>query len=186
MVARSLDARSAVFVDEMGTNIPLSLRYMGGPRRDRGLTARFPRDRGKNTTLLSGTAPEGTGASLAVEGATNAKAFGTYVELRVPGPTPRKGRVVIVDDLSAHEGERVGELVEGRGRELSYPPPYSPGLDPIEEAFSKTEGTIREAAEARGREALPEATGTAISAITDRDARGFFEHRGYRAPVQMF
>jgi hypothetical protein len=33
------------------------------------------------------------------------------------------------------------------------------------------------------REALVEAMGKALDAITARDARGFFEHCGYRAPV---
>ncbi len=40
--------------------------------------------------------------------------------------------------------------------------------------------------EARSREALLEAIGVAISAITDRDTRGFFEHCGYRVGVQPF
>ena len=40
--------------------------------------------------------------------------------------------------------------------------------------------------EARSREALLEAIGAALSVITDRDARGFFEHCGYRTMVQLF
>jgi hypothetical protein len=40
--------------------------------------------------------------------------------------------------------------------------------------------------EARSREVLLEALGAAISAITDQEARGFFEHCGYRAMVQSF
>ena len=40
--------------------------------------------------------------------------------------------------------------------------------------------------EARTREALVEAIGMALSAVSARDARGFFEHRGYRAAVQLF
>jgi hypothetical protein len=39
-------------------------------------------------------------------------------------------------------------------------------------------------AEARIREALVEALGTAISAVRARDARGFFEHWEYGTPVQ--
>ena len=82
-------------------------------------------------------------------------------------------------------GERVKELIEGRGCELIYLPSYSPDFNPIEEAFSKMKGLLRKA-EARSREALLEAIGTAISAVTDQDARGFFEHCGYRALVQVF
>ena len=44
---------------------------------------------------------------------------------------------MMMDNLSAHKGERVRKLIEGRGCELLYLPPYSPDLNPIEEAFSK-------------------------------------------------
>ncbi len=62
-------------------------------------------------------------------------------------------------------------------------PPYSPDLNPIEEAFSKVKGLMRRA-EARTREGLVEAMGRALEAVTTRDARGFFEHRGYRTMGQ--
>jgi DDE superfamily endonuclease len=38
-----------------------------------------------------------------------------------------------MDNLSSHKGGRVRELLEGRGCELLYLPPYSPDLNPIEE-----------------------------------------------------
>jgi transposase len=62
-------------------------------------------------------------------------------------------------------------------------PPHSPDLNPIEETFSKIKGLMRKA-ETRTRETLVEAMGTAISAVSVRDARGFFEHCGYGPPVQ--
>ena len=77
----------------------------------------MPRNRGKNTTLLSSMSVEGMGPSLAVEGATNSEVFETYVE-RVLAPTLRKGQVVVMDNLSAHKGERIRELIEKRGCEL--------------------------------------------------------------------
>jgi transposase len=77
----------------------------------------------------------------------------------------------------------VREIVEDRSCELLYLLPYSPDLNPIEEAFSKVKGLIRRA-EARTREALVEAIGQALDAVTDQDARGFFEHRGYRTMGQ--
>ena len=89
-----------------------------------------------------------------------------------------------MDNLSAHKGYRVGQLIEQRGCELMYLPPYSPDFNPIEEAFSKIKRLLRKA-EARTRDALVEAMGRAISAITPRDAEGFFEHRGYRLPAQQ-
>ncbi len=90
----------------------------------------------------------------------------------------------MVDNLSSHKGGRVKEIVAGRGCELVYLPPYSPDLNPIEQAFSKVKGLMRKA-EARTREALVEAMGRALDALTSRDARGFFGHCGYRTVDQL-
>jgi transposase len=126
---------------------------------------------------------EGMGPSLAVEGPTTREVFEAYLE-RVLGPALTKGQVVVMDNLSSHKGSRVRELIEGRGCELIYLPPYSPDFNPIEEAFSKIKGLLRKA-EARSRDALVEAMGRAISALTARDAEGFIEHRGYLLLAQQ-
>jgi transposase len=68
---------------------------------------------------------------LAVEGSTTTAVFEAYLE-RVLVPSLRAGQVVVMDNLSAHEGSRVRELIESRGCELLYLPPYSPGFNPIE------------------------------------------------------
>ena len=125
---------------------------------------------------------EGMGSSLAVEGATTAAVFEAYVE-RILAPSLEGGQIVVMENLTAHKGERVKELIEERDCELLYLPPYSPDFNPIEEAFSKIKGMVRKA-EARAREALVEAIGMALSAVTARDVRGFFEHCGYAMPVQ--
>jgi transposase len=181
MVAEQIDARRLVFVDEMGTNTSLSPLYAWALRGERAFCS-VPRNRGKNTTLLSSMTLEGIGPSLAVEGATDREVFEAYVE-RLLAPTLRRGQVVVMDNLTAHKGERVRELIEERGCELLYLPPYSPDLNPIEEAFSKVKRILRKA-ESRTREALIEAIGAAISAVKAKDARGFFEHCGYGMVVQ--
>jgi transposase len=88
-----------------------------------------------------------------------------------------------MDNLSAHKGGKVKEIIEGRGCELVFLPPYSPDLNPIEQAFSKVKGLLRKA-EARTRESLIEAMGLALSAVSARDVRGFFGHCGYRSMDQ--
>ncbi len=122
------------------------------------------------------------GPSLTVEGTTTSVVFEAYVE-QVLAPTLRRGQVVVMDNLSAHKGERIKELIEGRGCQLLYLPSYSPDFNPIEEAFSKIKGLVRKA-EARTKEALVEAIGSALCAVTSTDARNFFEHCGYRLSVQ--
>ncbi len=181
MVAHSLDARRLVFVDQMGTNISLSPLYAWALKGQRAYCS-VPRNRGSNTTVLSSMTLEGMGPALTVEGSTTSVVFETYVE-QVLAPTLRKGQVVVMDNLSAHKGERIRDLIEGQGCELLYLPSYSPDFNPIEEAFAKIKGLLRKS-EARTREALVEAIGWAISAVIAKDARGFFEHCGYGTSVQ--
>ncbi len=120
----------------------------------------------------------------AVEGSTTTAVFEAYYLERVLVPSLRPGQVVVMDNLSAHKGSRVRELIEGRGCELLYLPPYSPDFNPIEEAFAKIKALLRKA-EARSRQMLIEAMGWALETLTVRDARSFFEHRGYRALGQL-
>ena len=181
LVAGASDARRFVFVDECSTNTSLSPIY-GWSRRGQRACFEAPRSWGANVTLLSSMSLEGMGPSLAVEGATTTAVLETYVE-RVLAASLTPGRIVVMDNLSSHKGFRVRELVEERGCELMYLPPYSPDLNPIEEAFSKLKALLRKA-EARTRETLIEAMGKALEAVTVSDARGFFEHRGYRPLAQ--
>ena len=180
--AGQFDARAFVFVDECGTHTSLAPVYGYSPRGER-VHLEVPRNRGPNTTLLASMSVEGMGECLAVEGATTKVLFETYVE-RVLAPDLRAGQVVVMDNLSAHKGERVRELIEARGCEVLYLPPYSPDLNPIEEAFSKIKGLLRRAA-ARTREALIDALGRAISSVSCTDALGFFEHCGYHRSGQL-
>jgi transposase len=181
-VTRAVDPRRLVFVDEMGTNTSLSPMYAYAPKGRRAY-AEVPRNRGANTTLLASMSLEGMGPCLAVEGTTTTIVFEAYVE-QMLAPSLRRGQIVVVDNLSAHKSERARELVEERGCQLLYLPAYSPDFNPIEEAFSKIKGALRKA-QARTRQALIEALGVAISAVTARDAHGFFEHGGYHLPVQL-
>jgi transposase len=181
MVAEQVETERLLFVDEMGTNTSLSPAYAWAPKGQRAYWS-VPRNRGANTTVLSSMSVKGMGPSLTVEGTTTSVVFEAYVE-QVLAPTLRKGQVVVMDNLSAHKGERVRELIEERGCKLIYLPSYSPDYNPIEEVFSKIKRLVRKA-EARTREALLEAIGSALSAVTSKDARSFFEHCGYRMPVQ--
>ena len=177
IVAAVVETERLVFVDEMGVHTSLAPLYGYAPKGER-LRLSVPRNRGKNTTLIASMTSEGMGPSMAVEGATTAGVFETYLEhLLAPGLSP--GQVVVMDNLGAHKPKRVREVIEERGCELLYLPAYSPDYNPIEEAFSKIEGLLRKAG-TRSREALLEAMGEALSAVSRKDVRGFFEHAGYR------
>ena len=168
-------------MDECSTNIALTMLYGRAPRGERAY-GEAPRNWGKNITLICSLSPEGIGAAMSVEGSTDAAAFETYVE-HFLAPTLKDGQIVVMDNLQVHKSLRVSELIEQTGAEVLFLPPYSPDFSPIEEAFSKVKGILRWVG-ARTREALMEATGKALDAISRRDAVGWFGHCGYHVAHQ--
>ena len=90
---------------------------------------------------------------------------------------------MVLDGLGAHRPKRIRELIEERGADLLFMPSYSPDLNPIEEAFSKVKALVRKEG-ARMREALVEAIGRSLGAVTPEDAAGWFAHAGYRPQDQ--
>ena len=182
LVAGEIGAQRLVFGDECGTNTSLSPLHAWSRRGERAY-GEAPRSWGSNVTLLASMTRGGMGPCIAVEGATTKAVFEAYVEEAL-APSLGAGRAVVMDNLSSHKGQRVRELIEGRGCELLHPPPCSPDLNPIERAFAKPRASLR-GAQARTFGALIGAMGRALGGITDRDASGFFRHRGYRAPAQL-
>jgi transposase len=182
MVVAAVESERLVFVDEMGAHTSLAPLY-GYSRKGERVHLQVPRNRGTNTTLLASMTLGGMGETMAVEGSTNREVFEAYVE-HVLAPTLEAGKVVVMDNLSSHKPARMKELIESRGCELIYLPAYSPDLNPIEEAFSKLKGMLRRAG-ARTKDALVEALGEAISAVSAQDAQGYFEHAGYRPQAQL-
>jgi transposase len=169
-------------VDETGSNTSLFSLYAWGPKGERAC-CKVPRNRGKNTTLLASMSLEGMGPCVAAAGSTAAAVFEAYVE-HAFAPALHPGQVMVLDNLGAHKGDHVRELIEGRGCQLLFLPPYSLDLNPIEEAFSKVKALVRQAGP-RTREALIEAVGKALDAVTTQNVRVFLEHCGYRLPAQL-
>ena len=177
-LASHFDARRLVFVDESGFHTSMTRLRARAPKGKRAY-GKVPKNRGKNTTLIAAISLQGAmGESMTVEGATDSYAFEAYVE-HFLAPSLSKGQVVVLDGLGAHRPKRrIRELIEERGADLLFLPSYSPDLNPIEEAFSKVKALVRKEG-ARLSEALVEAIGRALGAVTPEDAASFFDHAGY-------
>jgi transposase len=80
-----------------------------------------------------------------IDGAINGELFLAYVE-QMLAPTLSPGEIVVLDNLSSHKVKGVREAVEARGATMLYLPPYSPDLNPIEQAFAKLKRLLRTAA----------------------------------------
>jgi transposase len=172
----TLDPARLVFVDECGTHTSLARRRARAARGQRAPGA-VPRNRGPVTTLLAGVSLGGMSPAMTVEGGTDTAVFATYLEhFLLPALAP--GQVVVVDNVGAHQPDRIRALVTAAGCDLVFLPAYSPDLSPIEEAFSKLKALVKAAA-ARTRAALDQAIAAALNAITPADAAGWFAHAGY-------
>jgi len=102
-----------------------------------------------------------------------------YVE-HILAPSLTAGQIVVLDNLSAHKGARVRQLIEERGCELLFLLAYSPDYSPIEETFSQVKTFLHKVG-ARTHEALQDAIGQALETVTAADALGWFTHCGYVA-----
>ena len=173
---KHLDARKLVVIDECGSNIGLTPLYARAPKGVRAYDS-VPRNRGKNTTLIAALGWSGMGESMILEGSANAVAFELSIE-EILAPSLTAGQIVIMDNLAAHKGKKVEQLIEAKGCQLLFLPGYSPDFSPIEETFSKLKTHLRRSG-ARTREALQEAICQALLTVTPQDAQGWFRHCGY-------
>ncbi len=168
-----------MFVDECGSHIALTRMYARAPRGQRAESP-VPRNYGANMTLMASLSLQGMGEALVWEGSADAAAFESYIE-QVLAPSLRRGQIVVMDNLSIHQGERVRQAIQAQGCRLLFLPAYSPDFSPIEGAFSKLKASLRRVG-ARTREALFEAIAQALPTITQDDALGWFTHCGYLPP----
>jgi transposase len=171
-------AERLVFLDESFANTAMA-RLHGRCPRGRRLVASAPAGHWHTNTLLSAVRLGGVCAPLLLDGTVTAEVFVGYCR-EVLAPALGAGDVVVMDNLSAHKDARVREAVEAAGATLLYLPPYSPDLNPIENAWSKIKASLRRA-KARTLDALVDAYAAALRSITAEDCRGFFRHCGYHA-----
>ena len=165
-----------MFLDESGVTTEMTRRYGWAPRPDR-VSEAVPAGHWRTLTVLAALTLEGMLASMTIESPTDGDVFLAFVE-QVLGPRLQPGHIVILDNLGAHKVEGVRRLMESRGAQLLYLPPYSPDFNPIEQAWSKLKQLLR-GVKARVLDQLEPAIAQTIVAITPQNAQAFFRHCGY-------
>lgn len=163
-------------MDESGATTQMTRNYGRAPRGQRVKEA-TPQGHWQMLTLFAAITTRGLEAPMTIPEPTDGDIFLAYVE-QVLSPRLRPGQVVILDNLSAHKVAGVRELIEAAGARLLYLPPYSPDLNPIEQAWSKVKQILR-SLKARTVEALDKAVAEALNAITAENAIAWFGHCGY-------
>ena len=139
----------------------------------------MPHGHWKTTTFVGALRRTGMTAPMVLDGPMNGVWFLAYVQ-QVLAPTLKPGDVVIMHNLAAHKSPAVRDAVEAAGARLLFLPPYSPDLNPIENAFAKLKALLRKAA-ARTLDQLWQAIADIIQTYSPRECRNYFTAAGYDA-----
>jgi transposase len=172
----ALDPDHLVFVDETWATTNMARRY-GRAARGLRLVAPVPHGHWKVTTLVAGLRTSGITAPCVFDGAINGARFRAYVE-QMLAPTLQPDDIVLLDNLSSHKIAGVNAAIAAQGAQLVFLPPYSPDLNPIEQAFAKFKAALRQAAE-RTRDGLWQVIGRILDHYPPQECRNFFAKAGY-------
>lgn len=164
------------FLDESGAHLGLT-RLCGRAAPGQRVVEATPGYSGPHYTLVATLGWQEVTAPWIFEGPINSLAFEAYVRSQLL-PSLRRGDILVMDNLSAHTGETIRQLIEAQGARLEFLPPYSPDFNPIELCWSKVKMALR-AAKARTLEALVDAVAEALRSISFTDIQNWFAHCGY-------
>ena len=165
-----------VFLDETSVKTNLTRLRGRAPVGER-LHGAVPFGKWRTQTFIAGLTSDQLIAPWVIDGAINQVAFETYVETQL-APLLSPGTIVILDNLSVHRSSRAAETLKQQESWFLFLPPYSPDLNPIEQAFSKLKAHLRRIG-ARTYDDLIAATGDVCGLFNTEECRNFFRAAGY-------
>lgn len=165
-----------VFLDETSVKTNLTRLRGWAPRGER-LVADAPFGSWGTQTLIAGLTHDALIAPWVIKGAMDGPAFAAYVrEVLVPEIAP--GTVVILDNLATHRNKEAAAALKAHGCWFLHLPPYSPDLNPIEQAFSKLKAHLRRIG-ARSFTTVFDAIGEICELYAPQECSNYFQAAGY-------
>jgi putative transposase len=149
----------------------------GWGTRGKRLAAHVPHGHWKTLTFLAALRSDGITAPCVFDGPINGESFLLYVQ-QILVPTLKPGDIVIMDNLGSHKADAIRKAIMAAGARLIFLPPYSPDLNPIEQAFSKLKHHLRKAKE-RIVEATWQRIGSILKTFSPTECRNYFINAGY-------
>lgn len=165
-----------VFLDETAVKTNLTRLRGRAPVGER-LYGTAPFGKWRTQTFIAGLTSDRLIAPWVIEGAMNHAAFEVYIESQL-APQLGPGTVVILDNLSTHRSPRAAEVLKQRQCWFLFLPPYSPDLNPIEQAFAKLKAHLRRIG-ARTYDDLITAIGDVCDLFEPAECWNFFKAAGY-------
>nr|GAT47063.1 transposase [Mycena chlorophos] len=173
-----------VCVDEMHKDDrTYARRRARAPRGQRARVAQPFVRKIRYTTIGALALDEGIIAGRVIEGSSDKATFLKFLEedlLPVMSPYPAPRSVIVLDNARIHHSQEIRDLVASYGCRIEYLPPYSPHLNPIEQAWSVIKAWLEDVgiADSLPSEGYYEMY-RALALITPEDTWGFFGHSGY-------
>ena len=146
---------------------------------DRGkrLRAHAPYGHWKTLTFVAALRVDGIEAPCLFDGPINKESFTEWVRHFLV-PALKQDDIVIIDNLSSHKGKVVRALIRAAGARVLFLPPYSPDLNPIEQAFAKLKAFLRKAAP-RAMEPIITSLAAILESFTAQECANYLRNAGY-------
>ncbi|WFU46170.1 IS630 family transposase [Sinorhizobium terangae] len=171
-----LDPRRLVFIDETWIKTNMAPLYGWGPRGKR-LRGFAPHGHWRTLTFVGALRHDRLAAPCVFDGPINGRCFRAYVEQQLV-PVLEPGDIVIMDNLGSHKSAAIRQMIRAAGARLWYLPPYSPDLNPIEQAFAKIKHWMR-AAQKRTVEETWKYLGSLVPSLQPDECSNYFANAGY-------
>lgn len=147
-------------------------------RRGTVLIEPRPMNWGNNLTLVGAIRVDRWLTLATAWGAMNKGRFVAWVRRHLVRRL-RRGDIVVMDNLGAHKGQAVRDLIERVGATVRFLPPYSHDFNPIESAWALIKKRIRTVAPRTGP-TLRLTAQRARSVVRPRHCQHWFAHAGYQ------
>ncbi len=171
-----LDPAKLVFIDETWIKTNMAPLRGWGPKGQR-LRAFAPHGHWRTLTFLGALRYDRLTAPCVFDGPINGQSFRAYVEQQLV-PTLAPGDIVIMDNLGSHKSAAIRRLIAAAGARLWYLPPYSPDLNPIEQAFAKIKHWMR-SAQKRSSIDTWRYIGSLVETIAPDECANYLANAGY-------
>ena len=174
-----------VWVDESGSDARNHIGKFGYALRGQAPVYHRFISRGQRVSAIAAISSSGLLGVDLTTGSVNAENFldfvhGTLIPEMQPFDGLNKRSIVILDNCSIHHTSLVKQALQDAGILVVYLPPYSPDLNPIEEAFSYIKYYLK-----NHDELLQVVTNhtdiiqAAFVSITAQQCKGWIKHSGY-------
>jgi len=168
-----IEPEKRFYLDETSSCTNMSPAY-GRSKRGQPAYDKKPTYSGDTVSSVAVLTKEGIKAQYTYFVSLTSLVFINYLSTFVL-PLLNDGQTLIMDNHPVHHAKIVHEYMDKNNINVLFLPPYSPELNPIEEAFSKIKQFIKKQ-KARTIDNLLKAIENAFSIISVHDAHGYFNH----------